>query len=119
MGVLHPPRAVPQKGKRMTTEETIAFLAGVVASRGGFGYDKGRAWLYFWTLEPVIADEALALWGGYVTKTLAVNGDTKYKFNATPASAPAAISDIRPHLRGTKQARAHAVAESMRLEAEV
>jgi hypothetical protein len=97
-------------------ETTIAYLAGIITSRGGFGYDGGRAWLYFMTLEPEIADEALGLWDGHVVKSYAVNGDIKHKFAATRGSAPAAIEDIRPHLRGSKRERADAVLGAMSSE---
>jgi len=84
----------------------IAYLAGFMTSRGGFGFNKdGWEWMYFRTLDHEIAAAARDEWGRVITER-ADKGTTSYKYTATGTEAAKAIADVTPYLMGLKRERA-------------
>jgi hypothetical protein len=81
----------------------IAYVAGFMTGRGGFGLNKaGWKWFYFRTLDPEIARSTRDEWGGVVTERVD-NGTTSYKYTVTGEPAAKAIADVAPYLIGLKR----------------
>jgi hypothetical protein len=87
-----------------TVETTTAALAGYVVGRGGFGRDKGRYWVYFFTLDHEIAATALDLWGGHITERRTSDGKSpQYKYVPDNETARRVLEEMAPYLMGEKR----------------
>jgi hypothetical protein len=90
----------------MMHDAKIAFIAGFLTGRGGFGLNaSGVPWLYFRSLDSEIASAALERWGGAITEN-ATGDPTSYKYTAFGPTAIRVLEALEPHLCGYKRHRA-------------
>jgi hypothetical protein len=95
--------------------DMLAFIARLVTARGkvGDGGDPPRPWLYFYTLDEEVAEEAKEAFGyrGNIIRESRDTGMVTWKFYAYGDQALEIIEDLVPHLRGQRYIHAKKILE--------